>query len=189
MTDGEWQNPLQRGAPLVDTATHKGGLTPALSTGKNDNIDTVVEDTPTDSGGMSTADPDEPVMASPRFIPVPDSLPLSARAPSGQLLDDMGQNSGSFDRTCAPSQSPEFAITSYDHLPYGQLRKLRRQRGYHEKDSKAVLNTRLETMDAVESRLLMAPRMIWIRRRLFRGRGPAIWMGPRPLKPRRWGRM
>ena len=50
----------------MDPLTGGSGLAPALSDGLNDNIEMADGDKPTDSGDQFTAEPDEPVMASPR---------------------------------------------------------------------------------------------------------------------------
>ena len=100
------------------------------------------------SGGVSTAVTRETPVVSPRLIPVPDSPHLSLQLPPEPEVDSTGKTSASFDPNCAPSQAPASGSAKYDQLSNGQLHELCRQRGYHKKDTKAVLRTRLEAMDA-----------------------------------------
>ena len=44
---------------------------------------------------------------------------------------------------------------NYDNLSYDRIHNLRKDRGYHKKDAKAALKTRLEAMDAVERRVII----------------------------------
>ena len=81
-TDKKWRNSLHRGCPWVGLLTSSIGLAPPLSDGLNDDIEMADGDKPTNSGNQATAEPDEPVVASPRLILAPDSPPRSARDPS-----------------------------------------------------------------------------------------------------------
>ena len=82
-------------------------------------------------------------MAPPRLIPVPDSPQPFVQLPPEPQVGDTGKPPASFDRNCAPYQAPIGANVNYDPLSYGQLRELRKRRGYYKKDTKAVLKTRL----------------------------------------------
>ena len=62
-------------------------------------------------------------------------------------MGDKGAASASFDRKCAPSRAPTTDTADYYQLSYGQLHESRKQRGYHGKDTKAVLRTSLAAMD------------------------------------------
>ena len=64
------------------------------------------------------------------------------------MFGDSGNTPVAFDQQCAPSQAPECASGNYDHIPYDQIRNLRKSRGYQKKDARAVLKTRLEATDA-----------------------------------------
>ena len=81
VADGNWRDLLRRGTPVLEPLTGGNGLVPALSDGLNDNVDMVDGDRPADSADQFTAEPGEPVMASPRLIPAPDSPPHSDRDP------------------------------------------------------------------------------------------------------------
>ena len=105
-------------------------------------------DKPAHSGDQYTAEPDGPVMASPRLIPAPDSLPHSAR--HHLAWDPLRLTSESCNRNCAPSQAPRYESVNYENPPYDQLRQLWKQRGYRRKDAEAALKSRLETLGAVE---------------------------------------
>ena len=103
---------------------------------------------PTESGGKISEAPTEPLMASPRLIPVPNSPANSGQPDPPPALEDTGNTSASSDRKCAPSQAPERESANYGRPPYDQWHDLGKQRGYHKKDAKVVLKTRLEAMDA-----------------------------------------
>ena len=104
----------------------------------------------TESGGRSTEGTGEHSMVPLRLIPALDSPPYSAQPAPELVLDDTGRNSESLDRKCAPSQVPRNESANYGHFSYEQLYELRKQRGYHKKDAKAAVKTRLEAMDAVD---------------------------------------
>ena len=78
----------------------------------------------------------------------PPSPSLSAEAtfsPSLLLRVPFGP---SFDEECTRLPGPEKTPGDYDYLTYDTLDQLCRRRGYAKKNSKAVLKTRLSTMDA-----------------------------------------
>ena len=104
------------------------------------------------SGGPSADLTSGHSMASPRLIDVPGSPTLSMQLPSEPSQGDTGQVQASFDRHCAPSQTPAMGAANYDQSPYGQLHELRDQRIYHAKDTKAALRTRLAAVDAAKKR-------------------------------------
>ena len=116
-TDEEWKNSLRRGGPWIDSLPGDSGLAPALTDGLNDNIEMADSDKPTDSGDPSTAEPDEPVTASPRVIPVPDSPSHSDQVPPEMLPDD---------RSCAPSQAPRCESANYDLFSSDQSHEARK---------------------------------------------------------------
>ena len=87
-------------------------------------------------------------MAFTRLIPVPNSPTVSGPPDPPPPLEGTGNTSASFDRKRAPPQAPRCESAKYVHLSYDHLRDLCQQRGYHEKDAKVVLKTRLEAMDA-----------------------------------------
>ena len=107
---------------------------------------------PTGSGGISTDWTREPLMASPRLIPAPDSPLYSAETPPEPALGDTGETSASFDCNCAPPQAPVCGNANCDQPSYGQLHRLCERRGYHWKDAEAVLRTRLAAMDAADNK-------------------------------------
>ena len=65
---------------------------------------------------------------------VPDSSPISFQLPPSP---------SPFGRNCAPSQGPAMDSGCLDTLSYGHMRHLCKQHGYHRKDLREVLNTRL----------------------------------------------
>ena len=136
----------------MDPLAGGSGMTPALSGRLHDNIEMADGDKPTDSGDQNTAEPYGPVMASPRWIPAPDSPPHSATDSPEMASNYSGHTSESFNRNCTPSRAPRYGSAKYDNLSCDQLRELRKQRGYHRQDAEAVLKTRLETLDAVGRR-------------------------------------
>ena len=106
----------------------------------------------TESGGRSTEGPGEPSATSPRLIPAPGSPPHATQPSPEMALGATGHSSESFNCKCAPSQAPRCESANYDHLSYDQLREPRKQRGYHKKDAKAALRTRLGAKDSVGRR-------------------------------------
>ena len=104
------------------------------------------------SGGISTELVGESSMASPRWIPAPDSPPLSTQLPPDSSAGDKGAASASFDCKRAPSQASKADTANYDLLPHGQLHELRNQRGYQKKETKAAIWTRLAAMDAANNK-------------------------------------
>ena len=90
----------------------------------------------------------EQSVAPPRQIPVPDSPPPSAQLPPDSSAEDAGSASASFDRECAPPQSPTTDFANCHQLASGQFYELRNQRGYHKKDTRAALRTCSADMDA-----------------------------------------
>ena len=82
------------------------GIAPVLSDGTDNDQKMADGEKPTESGGQPTEETDEPSMASPRLIPVPDTPPRSAQPSPEAVLDDTGHTPDSLDRECAPSQAP-----------------------------------------------------------------------------------
>ena len=82
---------------------------------------------PTESGGKSTDVAEEPSMASPRLIPVPDSPTNSGGPALPPIIGESGNTSVSFDQQCSPSQAPECASGNYAHLSYDQIRNLQQE--------------------------------------------------------------
>ena len=103
---------------------------------------------PTESGGKSTDTTEEPVMSSPRLIPIPGPPANSGELACPPIMGDSGKTSVFFQQ-CAPSQDPGRVGGNYDHLSRGQIHDLCKSRGHFAKDAKAVLKTRLEAMVAV----------------------------------------
>ena len=116
-----------------------------MNESRNDNVEMVDGDTPADSGDQSTTETEEAVM-----IPAPDSPLHSAGEPPATLSNDSGHTSEAISRNFAPFQAPQYEGANYDNPPYGLLHELCGQRGYHRKDTKAALKTRVETLEAVE---------------------------------------
>ena len=85
---------------------------------------------PAESGGKSTDTTEEPAMASPRLIPIPEPPTNSGEPALPPVMGDTGKTSVSLDQQCAPSQAPECVSGNYDHLSYGQIRDLCKSRGY-----------------------------------------------------------
>ena len=89
----------------------------------------------------------------PEMIPVPDSPSLSVHLPSPLMASDKPQHLDSpLDRKCAPSRAPRATGAQHEELTREHLHDQCSQRGYREKESKAVLKTRLTTMDAAEAK-------------------------------------
>ena len=131
------------------------GLTPFLNGEVTKDCELGAREMTTESGGQSSDTSAEPALASPRLIPIPES-PKNSEDPSfPPALEDSGQPSNSFDKQRAPSQALECVRGNYDNLSYYQIHNLCKDRGYHKKDAKAALKTRLEAMDAVERRLII----------------------------------
>ena len=126
------------------------GLTPFLQEGAPKDCEMGDEELPTESGGESADTSEGPVSASPRLIPIPESPTNSGGPAFPQITEDSGKTSTSFDQRRALPQAPERVSGNYDHPSYSQIRDLRKARGYHKKDAKAALETRLEAIDAVE---------------------------------------
>ena len=64
-------------------------------------------ESPTESGGKSTDTTEEPAMASPRMIPIPESPANSGEPVLPPISEDSGKTSVSFDQQCAPFQVPD----------------------------------------------------------------------------------
>ena len=77
-------------------------------------------------------------------------LPPSIRVPSSPSLSAQLPPAGStFGKTYIQLQAPGLTQRDYDHLTHDEFHQLCRRRGYAGKASKAVLKTRLSTMDSV----------------------------------------
>ena len=59
-------------------------------------------------------------MGSPRLIPVPQSIQLSAQLLPEPAAGNKEPAPSSFDRNCAFSQNPAADIANYDQLSYSQ---------------------------------------------------------------------
>ena len=106
------------------------------------------EELPTESGGESADTSEGPAFASPRLIPIPES-PTNAGGPAfPQITEDSGKTSTSFDQRRALPQAPERVSGNYDNLSFEPIYDLRKARGYHKKDAKVALKTRLGATDA-----------------------------------------
>ena len=82
-------------------------------------------------------------------LPAPDSPSLSVRLPAPKGSVGRHPDPGSsFDRLCEPSQALEVNRTLYDEMTWDQLHDKCSQRGFRNKESKAVLKTRLTKMGA-----------------------------------------
>ena len=141
------------------------GLTPFLQGGVTKDSELGDGELPTESSGKSSDTSAGPAFrpipesqihrrdqhgASPRLMPIPES-PTNSESPAfPPATEDPGQTSNSFDQQCAPSHALECVNGNYDNLSYDQIRNLCKDRGYHKKDAKAALKTRLEAVDAVE---------------------------------------
>ena len=102
---------------------------------------------------LSTGTPESGSGPLPEMIPVPDSSSLSVQLPTSRdTLDIQQPPEPPFDRTRAPSQAPRADGAQQKEFTRGQLHDQCSQRGYRKKESKAVLNTRLTTMDAAEAK-------------------------------------
>ena len=134
----------------MDPIVGELGLSPSLQAALPKGCELKPGELPTMNGGKATDASDEHAMASPRMIPIPESPSRSGEPKFSSVVNDTGNTSPSFDKQRAPSQAPERVSGNYDYLSYDQVRDLCKARGYHKKDAKAVLKTRLEAMDAVE---------------------------------------
>ena len=101
----------------------------------------------------STGTPGSDSGRRPGMIPVPDSPLRSVQLPS-QRVPSNGHHhlESSFDKMCEPFQAPRAGRSQNDELTWGQLRDQRSQRGFRKEASKAVLKTRLATVDAAEAK-------------------------------------
>ena len=98
-------------------------MVPVFTDGLRENLEMVDGEKPTESGGPSTEETDEPVMASPKLIPAPDSPPRFSNPPE-VAPDDTGHTSESFERKCVPSEAPGRDIANYDRPSYDHLHEL-----------------------------------------------------------------
>ena len=147
MRGEERQNPSHRGDPLMGQRPDGAEVVQTSDDATRKPADVVdVAQEPGCSGGSDDVTR-EPSVASPRLIPVLDSQPMSVRLPLEPEVEDTGKTSISSDRNCAPSQAPVSGSANYDRLSCGQLRELRKQRGYYKEGTKAALRTRSEAMD------------------------------------------
>ena len=89
----------------------------------------------------------------PAAIPAPGSPPLSEKLPSPHGSPAKRPEwESSFGNKCEPSQTPVADRAQYDRLTRDQTHDRCRRRGFRERDSKAVLETRLTSMDAAEKK-------------------------------------
>ena len=169
------------GDPWTGQLNGGTGMAPVLFDGLGNNEEMAEGEKPTESGGRSTEEPDEPSTASPRLRPVPDSPPHSAQPSPELVLGDTGHTSESFDRKCAPPQAPRCESTNCMSCANNVdiIRRMARRRSRH------VWRPWMLWGGSHRE----GPRMIWIRRRLFWEKGLALWRSPCLLKPRQWGRM
>ena len=86
----------------MDPLLGGSGFAPALSDCLNENIEMADCDKHTVSGDQYAAEPNDPIMASPRLIRVQNSPPHSARDPPVMALNDSGHTSESSNRNRAP---------------------------------------------------------------------------------------
>ena len=128
------------------------GLAPVLPEDVPINHEMGDGEVPTESGAKSTEATEGPSMASPRLIPVPGPPTNSGGPALPPIMGNSGNTSVSLGKRSAPSLAPECASGNYDHLPYEQVRNLRKPRGYHKKDAKVVLKTRMEATGAAARR-------------------------------------
>ena len=152
VSDEGRQNTLRRGDTRMVQRPSGAGVVQTSDDALRKPLDMVGVGQESGSGGGPTDETREPPMASPRLIPVPDSPHLSIQLPPDSVVEDTGKTSASFDRDCAPSQAPVSDNANYAQLPYDELHELWKQRGYHKRDTKVVLRTRLEAMDAAAKR-------------------------------------
>ena len=114
--------PPTAGYPWVGALDGDTGLAPMLPEDVPNDHEMGDGGLPTESGGKPTAVTEEPSMASPRLIPAPFSPTNSGGLGLPPIMGGSGISSVSLDQQCAPSQSPECASGTYDHLAYNELR-------------------------------------------------------------------
>ena len=153
-TEEEWQGSKHSGDPRLSQLPDASGLAPVFQEGGDQTEKLIDGGRTTESGDQSMVETGEPSMVPPRLIPAPHSPSLSAQLPPEPTLEDTGHTSESLDRKFVPSRFPVCGSANYDQMSYRQLHKICKQRGYHDKDAKAVHKTRLVAMDAANRRTL-----------------------------------
>ena len=147
--EGEGRATTTLGESRMGPIAGELGLSPSLQVKLPKDCLPESEELRTASSGESAESSEEPLLASPRLIPIPESPTNSGDPTFSPVMEDSGNISPSRDKQCAPSQAPECVSINYDHLSYEQIHDLRKARGYHKKDAKAALKTRSEAMGAV----------------------------------------